>query len=68
MQNENYTLFKVLSFLIPIVGLVLFLVWKDSEPEKAKACGKWALIGFVVSFVLGIISSCATTMMVASLY
>ncbi len=45
-----------LSFLIPLVGLILYLTGKDSTPVKAKACGKYALIGFIVSIVLSIIS------------
>ena len=47
--------FNVLSFFIPLAGLILFLIWKGETPIKAKACGKWALIGFIVWFVLNII-------------
>lgn len=45
----------VLGFLIPVVGLILYLVWKDQTPLKAKSAGKGALIGTIVSIVLGII-------------
>lgn len=41
-----------LGFLIPIVGLILYLVWKDKTPLKAKSAGKGALIGFIVSFIV----------------
>ena len=47
--------FAVLGFLIPIVGLILYLVYQDSSPLKAKSAGKGALIGFIVSIVMGII-------------
>lgn len=43
--------FNALSFFFPIVGLILYLVWKDTTPNKAKACGKFALIGWLVGFV-----------------
>ncbi len=43
---------KVLSFLLPLVGLILYLVVKDSEPVKAKDCGKFALYGFLTGLVL----------------
>lgn len=33
---------NVLSFLIPLVGLILYLSWQNSTPIKAKAVGKWA--------------------------
>ena len=45
---------KFLSFCIPLVGLILYLTWKDQKPISAKAMGKAALIGFIVSFVLSI--------------
>ena len=37
-----------LGFFIPIVGLILYLVWKDQTPLKAKSAGKGALIGAIV--------------------
>ncbi|MCB5253781.1 MAG: zinc ribbon domain-containing protein [Candidatus Cloacimonadaceae bacterium] len=44
-----------LCFLFPIVGLILYLVWKNEMPNKAKQAGKWALIGFIVSMAISII-------------
>ena len=44
-----------LSFLIPLVGLILFLVWKNERPQTAKVCGICALISFIASIVIGII-------------
>jgi len=44
---------KILSFLVPIAGLILFFIWKDEAPQKAKECGKLALWGFVTEAVLG---------------
>ncbi|SHJ82860.1 zinc-ribbon domain-containing protein [Clostridium cavendishii DSM 21758] len=50
----------VLGCCIPIVGLVLFLVWKDSKPKTAKAAGIGALVSvsviilfYVLIFVIG---------------
>ena len=39
----------VLGFLIPIVGLVLFLVWKNTKPKCAKMAGLGALIGVCIN-------------------
>ena len=50
--DEPSTGLNILSFLIPIVGLILYIVYHDKTPEKAKAIGKWALIGFAVGLVL----------------
>jgi len=42
----------VLSLIIPLVGIILFLVWIRITPRKAKACGIAALIGIIVYFIL----------------
>ena len=47
--------FAVLSFFFPMIGLILWLVWKDQMPLKAKSCGKGALIGVVTNFILSIV-------------
>ena len=47
---------NVLSFLLPVVGLILFIVYQGKTPNKAKAIGKWALIGFVIGLVLQAVS------------
>ena len=47
--------FAILGFFIPLVGLILYLINKDTAPLKAKSAGKGALIGFVTSIVFGII-------------
>ena len=41
----------LLGCCIPVAGLVLFLVWKDTKPRTAKAAG----IGALVSVILGIL-------------
>ena len=52
-SNDNGGfLWGLLGCCIPVVGLVLFLVWKDQKPNTAKAAG----IGALVSVIIGIIS------------
>lgn len=46
----------VLGFFIPIVGLILFLVWKDTKPKCAKNAGIGALVGFITGIVLVILA------------
>lgn len=50
----------LLGCCIPIVGLILFLVWKDTKPKTSKAAGIGALVAtilivllYVFIFVLG---------------
>ncbi|MBR1867357.1 MAG: zinc ribbon domain-containing protein [Clostridia bacterium] len=59
--------FGILGFFFPLIGLILYLVWKDTYPLKAKSCGKGALIGFIFSIVSGIISGCAMTLFAMSI-
>lgn len=37
----------LLGCCIPIVGLILFLVWKDTKPKTSKAAGIGALISVI---------------------
>ena len=41
-------LWGLLGCCIPIVGLVLFLVWKDTKPKTSKAAGIGALVGVIL--------------------
>lgn len=52
VEDKKSVGFNILSFFFPIVGLILFLVWKKDTPIKAKGCGISALIGFVVGIIL----------------
>ena len=42
----------VLGYFIPLVGLILFLTWKDTKPKSSKVAGKGALIGVIVNNVV----------------
>ena len=49
--------FKILCFLFPIVGIVLYFSNRKSAPNKASQAGKWAGIGFIVWFTVNIVTS-----------
>jgi hypothetical protein len=59
--------FAVLGFLIPLAGLILYLVNKDTYPLKAKSAGKGALIGFIVGIVFSIIYGAVVGSMIGSM-
>ncbi len=42
----------VLGFFIPLVGLILFLVWRTTKPNCAKMAGIGALVGFCLGLLL----------------
>ena len=41
----------LLGFCVPIVGLVLFLVWRNEKPRAAKVAGVGALIAVIISVI-----------------
>ncbi len=51
-NNDNGgILWGLLGCCVPIVGLILFLVWKDTKPNSAKSAGIGAIVGVVVCVV-----------------
>jgi len=41
----------ILGFFFPLIGLILYLVWKKTRPMDAKYSGYGALIGFIANIV-----------------
>ncbi len=63
-QNADYSYtkedspnagFAALGFFFPIVGLILYLVFMDEKPKKAKSAGKGALISVILKVSISII-------------
>ncbi len=54
-QDAPSTGFAVLGFFFPVVGLILYLVWKDTMPLRAKSTGKGALAGAITGVALTIL-------------
>lgn len=62
LENKNITItdsgsvgWAFLGFFFPIVGLILYLVWKEERPKTAKMVGRGALINVIVSVALFLI-------------
>lgn len=51
VQDNGGFLWGLLGCCIPVVGLILFLIWKDQKPLTAKAAGIGALVGVIISVV-----------------
>lgn len=56
----------VLGFFFPIVGLILYLVWKNESPKKALMAGKGALIGVIVVVAIWVLVICFSVCTVAT--
>ena len=57
--------FAVLGFFFPLIGLILYLVWKDSLPLRARSCGKGALIGVIVQVACYVLVFCLSMIFVS---
>jgi len=42
----------VLGFFFPLVGLIMYVVWLNTLPFRARSAGKGALAGVILYFVL----------------
>ena len=60
-QKDDAFLWTVISFFLPLVGLILWLIWKDDKPVDAMGAAKGALVsialglpivGFVCFFLM----------------
>ena len=49
--------------LLPILGVILYFVWRKDTPIRAKSVLTYGLIGWGISFALNLILSLASTAM-----
>lgn len=52
VQDSGSIGWAILGFFIPIVGLILFLVWKNTKPQCAKMAGIGAIVGFCLGLIM----------------
>lgn len=61
VENDKSSFgFALLGFLLPLVGLILYFVFDDKRPKRAKSVGKGALVGVITRIVLTIIAFIAS--------
>ena len=51
-RDRGGFLWGLLGCCIPVVGLVLFLVWRDEKPKTAKAAGIGALVSVILTVLI----------------
>lgn len=52
----------ILGFFIPLAGLILYLIWRDSKYNNAMMAGKGALISVSIAVVCTILGACTMMM------
>ena len=67
-DDKPSTGLNIVSFLIPLVGLIIYLTEKDKSPIKAISAGKSALWGVGISVILSIVSVIISVSMINSMY
>lgn len=56
-EDKPSTAINLVSLLLlPILGIIIYFVEKDKHPIKAKSALKFGISGWVLSFVMGLIS------------
>lgn len=55
-DDSGNFVYGLLGFFFPLVGLILYLCWKDEKPCNAKIAGKGALISAIINAVLCVIA------------
>lgn len=63
-QEDADTVVKIASFCFPLIGIIAWVLWRESKPVAAKSVCNWALASVAISFVLGFMSTCASMMAV----
>ena len=48
-------LWGLIGYFIPIIGLILFIVWKENRPKDSKAAGIGALIRVILITIAAIV-------------
>lgn len=66
LDNGSKIGWGILSFMFPLVGLILFIMWKTERPKTAKVCGICALISFLGGIVISIVYSVIGVLLVGS--
>lgn len=49
IADKKCWLVALSAFLFPVLGLGLYLVWKDYKPVAARDAAKWGILGFIAS-------------------
>ncbi len=56
VKDEGGFLWALLGFCVPLVGLILYLVWKDEKPLTARSAGKGALVSVIIGALFYILA------------
>ena len=65
--NDNGSIgWGILGFCLPLVGIILYFVWKETKPLSAKMAIRGALISVAISavgYVISLVSGTASALL-----
>ena len=47
----------ILGFIIPLAGIILFLVWRTTKPQTAKMAAIGAAAGFLLALIVNVLTN-----------
>lgn len=53
--DVDNVIYLLIGLFVPLVGLILWLIWRDEYPNRAHNCGKGALISVIAGAVISTI-------------
>ena len=59
IQDKLNPLIGILAFFMPLIGFILYFVWKDEKPQSAKTVGLIALCTFGLTMLFYACVGCA---------
>lgn len=67
-NSETIGALGILCFLLPMLGLILYLVWKEEKPKKARGAGTAAIWGCILSFILSFLIAVILVFHIGNMY
>ncbi len=54
-ENHSHMFFGLISLFVPIVGLIIYVMWKEERPKDAKWAGIGAILGVIFEIAFPIL-------------
>lgn len=54
INDNNNILWRLIGFLFPLLGLILFVLWKENKPKTSLNILIWSIISFIALILFSI--------------
>ena len=65
-EDKGGFLWGLVGFLVPILGLIFFIIWREEKPKTSKAVGIGALVSVILYFLYIVINIIRVVIIVLS--